>query len=148
MQKPEPIADILVVEDNPGDVRLTQRALDAGSAVRHRLHVVEDGEMALAFLRRDPPHEEAPRPDLVLLDLNLPKTDGREVLGAIKADEDLRRIPIVVLSTSSALRDIRDSYDLHANCFVTKPLHLAEYVEVIRRVTDFWLRVASPPPKH
>ncbi len=115
--------EILLVEDNPGDVRLTQEALTDGK-VRNNMQVVEDGVEAVAFLRREGKYANASRPDLILLDLNLPKKDGREVLAEIKADEDLRRIPVVVLTTSKAEEDIFKAYDQHANCYITKPVDL------------------------
>ena len=135
---------VLLVEDNPGDVRLMREALGNGASGK-RLDAVEDGEEALAYLRRHPPYGAAPKPDLIFLDLNLPKKDGREVLSEIKQDESLRRIPVVVLTTSEAERDILRVYDLHANCYVKKPTDLDEYMEVIRACENFWLHVVSLP---
>jgi CheY-like chemotaxis protein len=138
--------DILLVEDNPGDVRLTQEALREGK-IRNRLTVAKDGVEALAVLRREGPHAHVPRPDLILLDLNLPKKDGREVLAEIKADESLRRIPVVVLTTSKAEEDILRTYDLHANCYISKPVDLEQFIEVIKSIDDFWLTVVRLPPR-
>lgn len=138
--KPNPI-EILLVEDNPADVRLTQEALREGK-VKNNLSVARDGEEALAFLRRD----GATRPDLILLDLNLPRRDGREVLKEIKADPDLRRIPVVVLTTSEAEVDILKSYELHANCYITKPVDLEQFITVVKSIDDFWLTIVKLPP--
>jgi two-component system, chemotaxis family, response regulator Rcp1 len=137
--------EILLVEDNPGDVRLTQEALKEGK-VRNRLHVVGDGVEALAFLRRQGEYANAPRPDLILLDLNLPRKDGREVLAEIKADEHLARIPVVVLTSSGAEQDILRTYDLNANCYVTKPIDLKQFIEVVKQIEEFWLTVVKLPP--
>jgi chemotaxis family two-component system response regulator Rcp1 len=137
--------EILLVEDNPGDVRLTIEALKEGK-VRNRLSVARDGVEALAFLRREGPHANAARPDLILLDLNLPKKDGREVLADIKEDTRLRRIPVVVLTTSKAEEDILRTYDLHANCYITKPVDLEQFISVVRSIDDFWLSVVRLPP--
>jgi two-component system, chemotaxis family, response regulator Rcp1 len=137
--------EILLVEDNPGDVRLTQEALKDGK-VHNRLHVVEDGVAALAFLRQEGEYARAPRPDLILLDLNLPKRDGREVLAEIKADEHLGRIPVVVLTSSGAEEDILQSYGLHVNCYITKPVGLEQFLEVVRAIQEFWLMVVRLPP--
>jgi chemotaxis family two-component system response regulator Rcp1 len=136
--------DILLVEDNPGDVDLTIEALKDGK-VRNRLSVVEDGVEAMAFLRREGKYADAPRPDVILLDLNLPRKDGREVLAEIKADEQLRRIPVVVLTTSSSEQDILKSYDLHANCYVTKPVDLEQFLEVVKAIEGFWLTIVKLP---
>lgn len=136
--------DVLLVEDNPGDVRLTKEALREGK-VRNRLHVVSDGVEALQFLRREGKYADAPRPDLMLLDLNLPRKDGREVLEEMKSDHDLRRIPVVILTTSSSEQDIVRSYDLHANCYITKPVDLDQFISVVRGVEDFWLTVVKLP---
>ena len=137
-------ARVLLVEDNEADVRLTREALrEAGEDVR--LSAVGDGEQALAYLRREDGFAEAPRPDLVLLDLNLPKRDGLQVLEEVKADPDLRRIPIVVLTTSEAEEDVLRSYDLHANAYVTKPVDFDRFVEVIRQIDDFFISVVRLP---
>ncbi|OJH37435.1 response regulator [Cystobacter ferrugineus] len=136
--------EILLVEDNPGDVRLTIEALKEGK-VSNRLSVARDGVEALAFLRREGPHANAPRPDLILLDLNLPRRDGREVLADIKADARLRRIPVVVLTTSKAEEDILRTYDLHANCYINKPVDLDQFISVVRSIDDFWLSVVRLP---
>lgn len=137
-------AEILLVEDNPGDVRLTREAL-RDAKVRNRVSVAADGEEAIAFLRRQGPYAAAPRPDLILLDLNLPKKDGREVLSEVKADDNLRRIPVVVVTTSSAERDIIGSYQLHANCYVTKPVDLGQFLLVVKSIEDFWLTIVKLP---
>jgi CheY-like chemotaxis protein len=136
--------DILLVEDNPGDVRLTIEALKDGK-VRNRLNVAADGVEALAFLRREGKYAGAPRPDVILLDLNLPKKDGREVLAEIKEDEDLRRIPVVVLTTSSSEQDTLRTYNLHANCYITKPVDLDQFIEVVKGIEDFWLTIVKLP---
>jgi chemotaxis family two-component system response regulator Rcp1 len=137
--------EILLVEDNPGDVRLTQEALKDGK-VLNNLHVVEDGVEAMAFLRREGQRTDAVHPDVILLDLNLPRKDGREVLAEIKADPDLRRIPVVVLTTSHAEQDVLKSYDLHANCYITKPVDLDQFIMVIKSVEDFWFTIVKLPP--
>ena len=136
--------EILLVEDNLGDVRLTEEALVEGK-VSNKLTVARDGVEALQILRREPPYQDATRPDLILLDLNLPRKDGREVLAVLKADADLRRIPVVVLTTSSAERDIVRSYDLHANCYINKPVDLEQFISVVRQIDDFWLTVVRLP---
>jgi two-component system, chemotaxis family, response regulator Rcp1 len=138
--------EILLVEDNPGDVELAREALETGK-VRNTLHVVSDGEAAMAFLRRTGKYAGVPRPDLILLDLNLPRKDGREVLAEIKSDPDLKRIPVVVLTTSKAEEDILKSYNLHANCFVTKPIELNQFIKVVQAIEDFWLAIVKLPPK-
>jgi len=137
--------EILLVEDNPGDVRLTVEALKEAK-VRNELYVVGDGVAALAFLRREGEYASAPRPDLILLDLNLPKKDGREVLAEIKGDPDLRRIPVVILTVSQAEEDILRSYDLHANCYVTKPVGLDQFLNIVESIEDFWLTIVQLPP--
>lgn len=138
--------EVLLVEDSPGDVRLTQEALK-GAKVLNTLHVVDDGEDALAFLRREGPFSGAPRPDLILLDLNLPRRDGREVLAVIKADADLMRIPVVVLTTSQAEEDILKSYSLNANCYITKPVNFDQFLKVVKSIEDFWLTIVTLPPR-
>ncbi len=138
------VIDILLVEDNPGDVRLTQEALKEAK-VRNNLHVVEDGVEAMEFLQRKGKYADAPHPDLVLLDLNLPRKDGREVLEEIKADERLKRIPVVVLTTSRAEEDILRSYNLHANCYVNKPVDLDEFIKIVKSIEDFWLTIVKLP---
>jgi chemotaxis family two-component system response regulator Rcp1 len=137
--------EILLVEDNPGDVDLAKAALEDGK-VRNVLHTVGDGEEAMNFLRRRGKHKDAPRPDLVLLDLNLPKKDGREVLAEIKADPELKRIPVVILTISRDEEDVLKSYNLHANCFITKPLDLNQFVKVVKSIEDFWLTIVMLPP--
>jgi two-component system, chemotaxis family, response regulator Rcp1 len=136
--------EILLVEDNPADARLTREVFEGGRLTTH-LNVVADGEEALAFLRREGPYAESPRPKLVLLDLNLPRKDGREVLQELKSDPTLSRIPVIVLTTSAAEADILHSYDLQANCFITKPLDLDEFFDVVRAIEDFWLTTARLP---
>jgi chemotaxis family two-component system response regulator Rcp1 len=138
--------EILMVEDNPGDVRLTVEALKEAK-VRVNLSVVEDGREALAFLRHEGKHTAAPRPDLILLDLNLPKVDGRDVLEKMKSDPDLGRIPVVILTTSQAEEDILKTYDLHANCYVTKPVDLDQFVKVVKSIETFWLTIVRLPPE-
>jgi two-component system, chemotaxis family, response regulator Rcp1 len=137
--------EILLVEDNPGDVRLTKEALKEGK-VRNNLHVVDDGVKALAFLRRDDPYVDAVRPDLVLLDLNLPRKSGREVLEEIKKDPSLRHIPVVVLTSSEAEQDIVRAYDLHANCYISKPVDLDQFITVVKSIEDFWFSIVKLPP--
>jgi chemotaxis family two-component system response regulator Rcp1 len=138
--------DILLVEDNPGDVRLTLEAL-RDSKMSNNMNVVEDGAEAMAFLRQEGEYANAPRPDVILLDLNLPKKDGREVLAEIKTDENLRCIPVVVLTTSQAEEDILRTYNLQANCYVTKPLDLDQFIKVVRSIEEFWLTIVKLPPK-
>ena len=138
--------DILLVEDNEGDAHLTQEALKKAK-VRNRVHVTSDGVEAMAFLKREGEFASAPRPDLVLLDLNLPNMDGREVLEAMKADANLRTIPVVVVTSSAAEQDIVRSYALNANCYVTKPVDLQQFFHVIGSVGDFWLDIVKLPPK-
>ena len=136
--------EILLVEDSPGDVRLTKEALREGK-VRNNLHVATDGVEALAFLRREGRYGAVPRPDVILLDLNLPKKDGREVLAEIKEDDDLRRIPVVILTTSQDERDVLRAYDLHANCYITKPVDLDQFIAVIQSIESFWLTIVTLP---
>ena len=136
--------EILLVEDNPGDVRLTIEALKEAKVINH-LTVLKDGVEALAFLRRQEPFVKAPRPHLIVLDLNLPKKDGREVLAAIKVDDSLKRIPVVVLTTSQDEQDVLRSYNLHANCYITKPVDLDQFIRVVRSIEDFWLGIVVLP---
>ena len=138
--------DILLVDDSPADVDLTREAL-RDARMLNRMFVVGDGVEALAFLRREGPHADAPRPDLILLDLNMPRMNGREVLAEIKSDPKLRRIPVVILTTSQAETDILQTYDLHANCFVTKPVELDQFVEVAKSIEGFWLSLVQLPPR-
>jgi CheY-like chemotaxis protein len=135
---------VLLIEDSPGDVRLTREAFREANG-RIVLHVATDGVEAMAFLRRQDPHRHAPRPDLILLDLNLPRMDGREVLADIKSDDDLKTIPTVILTTSDAEADITMSYELHANCYLGKPVQLAAFERVVKSVNDFWLTTATLP---
>ena len=143
MNNDQPI-EILLVEDNPGDVRLTLEVMK-DARVRNHVSMVKDGVEALAFLRREGDFADAPRPDLILLDLNLPKKDGREVLADIKADPTLRRIPVVVLTVSKDEEDILKSYDLYANCYVTKPINMEQFIAVVRSIEDFWLTIVKLP---
>jgi len=142
-QRGSPV-EILLVEDNPGDVRLTEEALKE-SKVLNNLHVAEDGVEALEFLRKEGRHADAPHPDLILLDLNLPKKDGRELLEEIKSHDDLKRIPVVVLTTSRAEEDILRMYDQHANCYITKPIDFEQFIEVVRSIENFWLTIVKLP---
>ena len=137
---------ILLVEDNPGDVRLTREALKENKML-NLLLVAQDGVEAMALLRREGKYTEAPRPDLILLDLNLPKKDGREVLAEIKSDESLKRIPVVVLTCSQAEEDIIRSYELHANCYVTKPPDLDQFMRVVKAIDEFWVAIVRLPPR-
>lgn len=136
--------EILMVEDNPGDVRITREAMRS-SKVRNNLHVAEDGVEALDFLYRRGRFAGAVRPDLILLDLNLPKKDGHEVLAEIKQDPELRRIPVAILTSSEAEEDILRSYDLHANCFVTKPINFDRFIEVVKSIEEFWVSIVKLP---
>jgi chemotaxis family two-component system response regulator Rcp1 len=138
------LIDILLVEDNEGDARLAKEAM-RDSKIRNTLHHVADGEEAMAFLRKQGKYAKAPRPDLVLLDLNLPRKDGRQVLAEIKSDDELKRIPVVILTVSSAEEDILKSYNLHANCYISKPIDLVQFVKVVRSVEDFWLTIVKLP---
>ena len=135
---------ILMVEDNPGDVRLTEEAFKENK-VRNCLSVVPDGVEAMAFLRREGAYDDALRPDIVLLDLNLPRKDGRKVLEEVKSDPDLKSIPVVILTTSKAEEDIVRTYDLHANCYITKPVDLDQFIRVVKSIEDFWLTVVRLP---
>lgn len=138
--------DILLVEDNPGDVELTCRALEE-AGVQNQVHVAADGAEALAFLRREGSHGSAPRPGLVLLDLNLPRVSGREVLAEMKAEPALQRIPVVVMSSSDAERDVCESYALHANCYIRKPADLDQFTRALRAIEEFWLGVVRLPER-
>jgi chemotaxis family two-component system response regulator Rcp1 len=136
--------EVLLVEDNPGDVRLTQEALKEGRLLNN-LNVVEDGVEATEFLYKRGKYSQAPRPDLILLDLNLPRKNGREVLQEIKADPDLRRIPVMVLTTSKAEQDLQKAYSLHANCYITKPVDLDQFLNVVRSIENFWFHIVTLP---
>ena len=136
--------EILLVEDNPGDATLTMETFEHAH-LRNNLHVVEDGVEALSFLRREDSYVDAPRPDLILLDLNLPRKDGRKVLKEIKADESLKTIPVVVLTTSAAEEDIHKSYGLHANCYIRKPIDLKQFVNVVEGIEQFWFTIVTWP---
>lgn len=137
--------EILLVEDNPGDVRLTQEVFKEGK-VSNILNIVYNGEEAMDFLRQEGRFANAPRPDIILLDLNLPRKDGREVLAEIKADPDLKRIPVVVLTTSQAESDLIQSYNLHANCYIVKPVDLDQFINVVKTIEGFWLQIVKLPP--
>ncbi|MFC5471290.1 response regulator [Cohnella suwonensis] len=136
--------EILLVEDNPGDIRLIVEVLKEGK-VQNCLHVVEDGEQALAYLRRQGEYEKSIKPDVILLDLNLPKIDGHGVLEAIKKDDSLKHIPVIVLTTSEADQDILKAYNLHANCYIRKPVNLDEFLTVVRSIENFWLSIVKLP---
>jgi CheY-like chemotaxis protein len=142
---PGRLIEILLVEDNPGDVRLTQEVLREGTLF-NRLSVVEDGVQAIEFLHRQGKFDHAPRPDLILLDLNLPRKDGREVLEEIKFSSDFRRIPVVVLTTSQSEDDIVRAYNFHANCYITKPIDLEQFIKVVRSIEAFWLTIVKLSP--
>ncbi|MGH8691161.1 MAG: response regulator [Burkholderiales bacterium] len=144
VEKNGPI-EILLVEDNPGDVRLTREALKEGK-VYSNLHTVKDGVEAMDFLHHRGKYQDVPRPDIILLDLNLPKKDGREVLQEIKTDDRFKRIPVVVLTTSKAEEDVLRTYNLHANCYVTKPVDLEKFMVVVKSIDVFWLTVVTLPP--
>lgn len=145
MTQRDPV-EILLAEDNPGDVKLTEKALEQGKLVNN-LHVVTDGVETMAFLRNEGEYADTPRPDLVLLDLNMPRKDGRDVLEELKADDDLKRIPVVVLTSSGAEEDVVKSYDLHANAYLTKPVDFDGFLEVINTLEEFWLEVVKLPPE-
>lgn len=142
-QKP---IEILLVEDNPGDARLAQEALK-DSKIRNAIHIVKDGVEAMSFLRREGAYRSEQTPDLILLDLNLPRMDGRQVLAAIKSDLALKRIPVVILTISKDEEDVLKSYNLHANCFITKPIDLEQFLKVVRSIEDFWLTIVKLPPR-
>jgi len=138
--------EILLVEDNPGDVRLMQEALKDSKLINN-LYVVSDGLEALAFLRREGKHAKEPRPDLIFLDLNLPKKNGRDVLVEIKEDAELKRIPVVILTTSKAEEDIIRTYNSHANCYITKPVDFKQFITVVKKIEDFWFTIVKLPSK-
>ena len=138
--------EILLAEDNPGDVKLTQKALEKGK-IQNTLHVVNNGVEAMAFLRKEGEYADAPRPDLILLDLNMPRMGGREVLEALDEEPSLGRIPVVILTSSEAEQDIVDSYDRHANAYLTKPINFEGFVDIVRRIEEFWLTVVKQPPE-
>jgi len=141
---PEKAVEILLVEDNEGDIRLTQEAL-VESRLVNRMQVVRDGVEALAYLRREGKYAGAVRPDMILMDLNLPRMDGRELLTVIKADEGLKQIPVVVLTTSQAEQDVLRTYELHANCYISKPVDLDQFLVVVKAIEDFWFTIVSLP---
>ena len=138
--------NILLVEDNPGDIRLTEEAFREGK-IRNKLFVVEDGMEAISFLKCEGKYSSAPRPDLILLDLNMPKMDGRQVLSEIKSDENLKRIPVVILTTSKAEEDILKTYDHHANCYITKPVDMEQFIHVVHYIEDFWFTIVRLPTR-
>ncbi|WP_321493377.1 response regulator [uncultured Desulfobacter sp.] len=139
-------ATILLVEDNPGDAELAREALENSKFI-NQLHVAEDGVKAMAFLHRQEPYTDAPRPDIILLDLNLPKKDGREVLAEIKSDEKLKSIPVVILTSSKADEDVIRSYKLHANCYIAKPLDITRFFDVVNNIKEFWMSIVVLPHK-
>jgi CheY-like chemotaxis protein len=139
--------DILLVEDNPGDVRLTKELLK-DSKIHNNLTVIDNGEDALLYLRREAKYRNATQPDLILLDLNLPRKNGSEVLASIKNDPELRRIPVVVLTSSKAEEDVVKTYDLHANCYISKPVGLEQFASVVKAIDDFWLTIVKLPKQH
>jgi CheY-like chemotaxis protein len=138
--------DILLVEDNPGDVRLAKEALKE-CKIDNTVYVVQDGIEAMAFLRKEGQHEKAPRPDLILLDLNLPRKSGREVLAEVKTDPELKRIPIVIMTVSRDEEDVLKAYNLHANCYITKPIDFGQFIRITQSIEDFWFRIVKLPPK-
>ena len=138
--------DILLVEDNPADVRLTREALK-DSKIRNNMYVVEDGMEAMEFLRQKGKYAKVPRPDLIVLDLNLPRKSGREVLAEIKADDSLKLIPVVILTVSTSEEDVLKSYELHANCYVTKPIDFEQFMKITKTIEEFWLTIVKLPPK-
>ena len=144
-RRPGDPVQILLVEDSPGDIRLTREVL-RDAKIANELHIVGDGEAAMSFLHRKGEYANARRPDLILLDLNLPRKDGREVLGELKDDAELHRIPVIVLTTSAAEQDILRSYDLQAACYITKPVDLDEFISVVRSIESFWLSIVRLPP--
>lgn len=143
---PARLIEILLVEDNPGDIRLTREAFKEGKLQNH-LSVVNDGVQALEFVRKQGVYANAPRPDLILLDLNLPRMDGREVLAVLKCDPLLKFIPVVILTTSAAEQDVFASYNLHANCYITKPVDFNQFIQVVQQVDTFWVNVVTLPPQ-
>jgi CheY-like chemotaxis protein len=140
------VIDILLVEDTPSDVRLVQEAMKEAK-IQNKLYVVNDGVEAMAFLRKEGRYRNVPRPDLILLDLNMPRKDGREVLKEVKTDDYLKSIPVAILTVSKAEEDILKSYNLHANCYITKPVGLDEFIKVVKVIEEFWLTVVKLPPK-
>ena len=144
MSKNTKLAEILLVEDNEGDIELTKEAFE-DAKFRNNLHIVEDGDEALNYLFKRNGYENAVLPDIILLDLNLPGTDGKEVLEVIKADEMLKRIPVIVLTSSEADKDIVDSYDLHANCYIVKPVNASKFMEVVQSIKNFWIDIVCLP---
>jgi chemotaxis family two-component system response regulator Rcp1 len=138
--------EILLIEDSPGDVDLAREALE-DTKIRNTLHVVSDGEEAMAFLHHRGKYADAPRPGLILLDLNLPRKDGREVLKEIKSNDNLKRIPVVILTISSEEEDVLRSYNLHANCYITKPIDLQQFLKVVKSIEEFWLTIVRLPNK-
>jgi len=138
------IVEILLVEDNPGDADLARETL-LNSKIKNNLHVVNDGEKAMQFLRKEHPYDSMPRPDIILLDLNLPRKDGREVLAEIKQDDHLKRIPVVILTSSKADEDVIRSYNLHANCYISKPLDFKQFTKVVHSIENFWLTIVRLP---
>jgi len=144
MTKDVRLAEILLVEDNEGDIELTREAFDEAK-FRNNLHIAEDGDIALDYLFKRNGYEDAIKPDIILLDLNLPSTDGKEVLEKIKADVSLKRIPVIVLTSSNADKDIVESYDLHANCYIVKPINAIKFIDVVKSVENFWVDIVCLP---
>ena len=144
-ENPRPV-EILLVEDSPADVALTQEALE-DSKLRNNLHVVADGEAAMEFLTQTGTYASVPRPDLILLDLNLPKKNGREVLAEIKADPSLSTIPVVIMTVSQDERDVIETYRLHANCYIKKPVEFGEFIQIVKSIENFWFSIVTLPPK-
>ena len=140
------LINILLVEDNIGDIRLTQEVFKQGK-IKNILHVVMDGEEAVNYLKKKGKYKKAETPDIILLDLNLPKKDGKEVLAEIKADKDLKRIPVIILTTSSAQQDIMSTYSNHANCYIMKPVDFNQFISIVRTIEDFWLSIVKLPSK-
>lgn len=138
--------EILLIEDNPGDVRLTIEALKE-CKILNNLHVAEDGIEAMSYLKKEGKFKDEPRPDLIILDLNLTKKDGREVLEEIKLDKSLKKIPVVILATSKAEQDILESYELHANCYITKPVNMDQFIKVVKLIGEFWFSIVILPPR-
>ncbi len=139
------MVEILLIEDNPGDVRLTKEALKE-CKISNKLHIALDGIEAMDFLFKKEKFKNSPRPDVILLDLNLPKKDGREVLAEIKQDKDLRRIPVVILTTSKSEEDVIKTYNLHANCYISKPIDMEQFIKVVKSIGDFWFTIVKLPP--
>jgi CheY-like chemotaxis protein len=146
MSTPVEIIDILLVEDNPGDAKLVQKAFELGR-LANKIYHVSDGESALSFLRKEGSYADAPRPDIILLDLNMPGLDGREVLARVKSDPELLTIPVIIMTTSSAEQDILESYKLHVNCYITKPVQVQDFINVVKTIDEFWIGIVCLPKR-